>query len=243
MSRAPGAKPQHPVLRRACIVLLSLGLHGLVVTPLALNLTGTMSRRPIERSQAPIYIDIERRPRLKADLRSVTLEATRPAPSASDRRPGLDPEGDPPAMPVRSLFDVEPVQPVTPVDRGRWQVKPEMDARPPYALPADGPFGCRLTPGRPASAEPLPCEQVLAETAASTPPIAGTGDPARDARLAALGNQALADYERRRAPLKPNSRANPCPESPNPGDPCAFSLKGRIWSSRDGWLPDLPGRQ
>ena len=91
--------------------------------------------------------------------------------------------------------------------------------------------------------EPTPCEQVFGETAASTPPIAGTGDPVRDARLAALGDQALADYERRRAPLKPNSRANPCPESPNPGDPCAFNLKGRIWSSRDGWLPDLPGRQ
>lgn len=243
MAGAPGAEPRHLILRRACLFLLSLALHGLVLTPMALNLTGAMSRRQIERHQAPIYLDIQPWPRLETDLRARTEEATRPAPSASDRRPGADPEGDPPAVTIGSMFEVEPVQPVTPVDRGRWQVKPEGAGRPPYAVPADVPFGCRLTPGRPASAEPLPCEQVLAETAASTPPIAGTSDPARDARFAALGDQALADYERRRAPLKPNSRANPCPQSPNPGDPCAFSLKGRIWSSRDGWLPDLRRRQ
>lgn len=91
--------------------------------------------------------------------------------------------------------------------------------------------------------EQAECDQVFAEAAARSGTITGTSNPARDAQFAALGDQALADYDRRRAPLKPNSRATPCPESPNPGDPCAFTIKGRIWSSRDSWLPDLPGRQ
>lgn len=65
--------------------------------------------------------------------------------------------------------------------------------------------------------------------------------PIEDAAFAAEGQRALADYDRRRAPLKPNSRAVPCPNS-DPMGRCDFRVETRIWSSRDGLLPDVPRR-
>lgn len=62
-----------------------------------------------------------------------------------------------------------------------------------------------------------------------------------DAVYAAEGQRALADYDRRRAPLKPNSRAVPCPNA-DPMGRCDFRVQTRIWSSRDGLLPDVPRR-
>lgn len=86
------------------------------------------------------------------------------------------------------------------------------------------------------------CDERFIQAASGASRINGTGDPARDARFAAEGAAALARYEQRRLGLKPNSRANPCPEGPNPSDPCAFAIQGRIWSDREGWFPDLPGK-
>lgn len=63
--------------------------------------------------------------------------------------------------------------------------------------------------------------------------------PLEDAAFAAEGQRALADYDRRRAPLKPNSRAIPCPNA-DPMGRCDFRVETRIWSSRDGLLPDVP---
>lgn len=65
--------------------------------------------------------------------------------------------------------------------------------------------------------------------------------PIEDAAFAAEGQRALADYDRRRAPLKPNSRAVPCPNADVMGR-CDFRVETRIWSSRDGLLPDVPRR-
>lgn len=65
--------------------------------------------------------------------------------------------------------------------------------------------------------------------------------PIEDAAFAAEGQRALADYDRRRAPLKPNSRAAPCPNA-DPMGRCDFRVETRIWSSRDGLLPDVPRR-
>jgi hypothetical protein len=86
------------------------------------------------------------------------------------------------------------------------------------------------------------CDDRFARAASGAGRVTGTGNAARDARFAAEGAAALQTYEQRRLGLKPNSRANPCPGSPNPSDPCAVSIQGRIWSDRDGWFPDLPGR-
>ena len=45
------------------------------------------------------------------------------------------------------------------------------------------------------------CDERFAERAAAAAPIEGTGNPARDARFAAEGARALAEYEARRRPL------------------------------------------
>lgn len=99
-------------------------------------------------------------------------------------------------------------------------------------------LGCRLGGSGPADRDR--CERVLAEAAARAGPVRGTGNPTRDARFAAEGAEQLARFEDKRKPLKPYSRAEPCPGSPNPSDDCALTIQGRIWSSQEGWFPDLP---
>lgn len=61
-----------------------------------------------------------------------------------------------------------------------------------------------------------------------------------DAAFAAEGQRALADYDRRRAPLRPNSRAVPCAHDGDIMGRCDFRVETRVWSSRDGVLPDVP---
>ena len=102
----------------------------------------------------------------------------------------------------------------------------------------NGALGCRL--GRSSPADQDRCDRATAEATARAAPLSGSGAPDRDARFAALGAGALARYEDKRKPLKPYSRAEPCPGSPRPSDDSALTLQGRICSNRDGWFPDLP---
>ena len=242
MSRKRGIVQLTPRQKMAMVVSASLALHGLILTPLALNLNGATPERPDGLNQPPVFIDIQPRPQISATPRQKIGKASSPPLPANT--PGETARESPePSLPAGLSSDREPSPPVQAMDRGRWQVRPATPERPRNPVPRVGTFRCRAGPERLTPVEQAECDQVFADAAARSGPIAGTGNPARDAQFAALGNQALADYDRRRAPLKPNSRANPCPESPNPGDPCAFTIKGRLWSSRDGWLPDLPGRQ
>ena len=105
------------------------------------------------------------------------------------------------------------------------------------------PSGCRAMAGRLSPEDQAVCDTRMASAAARASAIIGTGNPERDAQLAADGAYEIAGYEKRRAALKPNSRAAACPGSPNPSDPCAVAIQGRIWSSLDGWMADLPGRR
>jgi len=93
--------------------------------------------------------------------------------------------------------------------------------------------------GRLDPAEKARCDRLFAEGAADATRITGTDDPVRDARFAAAGAQALADYERRRAPLKPNSRALPCPHGTDIMGGCPVRVTVPLWSSTEGFLPGL----
>jgi hypothetical protein len=60
--------------------------------------------------------------------------------------------------------------------------------------------GC-ATPGLLSAAERAICDDRFGQRAAAAAPVAGTGNPERDARFAREGAQRLADYDRRRRPL------------------------------------------
>lgn len=224
------------------VVAASLALHGLILTSLALHLYGSTPERPGGQDQPPIFIDIQPRQQITARPRQrIGKTSSPPLPASKGGETAR--ESPVPSLPTGRPSDRQPSQPLQAMDRGRWQVRPTIPEQTTNLGPRVGRLGCRAGKGDRNHVEQAECDRPFAEAAARSGPIAGTGNPARDAQFAALGDQALADYDRRRAPLKPNSRANPCPESHNPGDPCAFTIKGRLWSSRDGWLPDLPGRQ
>jgi len=247
--------------RTPLIVTASLALHAAILGPLALNSLGLdLGPRIIEDPDPWFPIDVVLvRPSLSGEPSRgrETRPVDRPLPttpvaetgrSRDDVRFRAGPVAIAPAQAAPSASPAAPdaPQPVPGSTAGLsdvWTVRPtQPDARIAESLRRSA-AGCRTLWDRLDPAERARCDQVFATTAARAGPIQRTADPARDARFAALGNQALADYDRRRAPLKPNSHANPCPEGPDPGDPCAFAIKGRLWSSRDGVLPDLPGRQ
>lgn len=188
--------------------------------------------------QTPFVIEMSPRLRLSgpagrtAEINPLALTTARtatelglpPAPAFHDDRPST-----PRPHLAQSLPDA-------PAPGATAPVRPGSDAA--LARSLRNVLGCRL--GRSNLSDQDACDQALAEAAGRASPIRGSGNEARDARFAALGAEALARYEDKRKPLKPYSRAEPCPGSPNPGDDCAFSIQGRIWSNRDGWLPDLP---
>ena len=232
-----------PRQQMALGITCSLVLHGLVLVPLALNLTGRTPENLTGPQQTPIYVDIRPRPRFTVDPEPVTEPTPRAALPSNNTVSGPTREGSAESVPPEPERGRGPSQTALATDRGRWQVRPAITDRQLTPMPPADALGCRARTHRLNSVDEARCDQIFAEAAARGGPISGSGNPARDSQFAAIGDRALADYDRRRAPLNPNSRANPCPESPNRGDPCAFTVKGRIWSSRDGWLPDLPGRQ
>jgi len=61
--------------------------------------------------------------------------------------------------------------------------------------------GCRLRRETLTAAERAACDEAFGTAAARAAPITGSGDARRDARFAAEGARALAQYEARRAPL------------------------------------------
>ncbi len=224
--------------RRAGIILFSVTLHGLILTPLALHLDGSTPKRPAAPHQTPLYVDIEPRPRLALQPgRAPTAPAHRPrranpSPVRQDQVSPAQPDSSAPAPEVRVLAS-------SPPDRGRWQVRPEFIGAPPSPVTGRGASGYRSMAERLDPGEQARCDQLFAEAAAGRAPITGTNNPVRDARFAALGDQALANYDRRRAPLTPNSRARPCPHPTDLMGRCPVQVIVPIFSSRDGWLPGL----
>ena len=215
-------------------------LHLGVLSWLGLAAIERQNNTPLD--QTPFVIEMSPRLRLSAPA-SHAAEVNTALPTTGRMASGLAPafatkrpDDDRPSQPQPRLTQTLPE--IT-TSGATGPAPPAGDAAIARAL-RNG-LGCRL--GRSSPADQDRCDRVLAEAAARAGPIRGTGNPDRDARFAALGAEALARYGDKRKPLKPYSRAEPCPGSPNPGDDCAFSIQGRIWSNRDGWLPDLPRPQ
>ncbi len=231
-------------LRRIAILVGCVILHLGVLAVLGLTAIEQANPAP---SDQPLFV-IEQTPRLRLqgpDSRAPTPSSAEPESRALTATAAVPPI---PGSPVPAL-----TVPAPPVPRA-----PAQPVHPPVALglpgaaplpigPGDaaiarslrnGALGCRL--GRSSPADQDRCDRATAEATARAAPLSGSGAPDRDARFAALGAGALARYEDKRKPLKPYSRAEPCPGSPRPSDDCALTLQGRIWSNRDGWLPDLP---
>jgi hypothetical protein len=218
--------------RRAAVLIGSVVLHVAILAAIGLELART-GAPPIP-TEDTVYLDMAPRPRLAGETPRLS------SPSAV-----VTPEIRPGARHVAAPTDNAIAPPVS-TEPGIVEAQPDapeaLDQRQAIARALrNGALGCRL--GRSEATEPDRCAGAFAEATAGARPIAGTGDSARDARMAADSAAALANYERRRAPLKPYSRAEPCPGGADLMGRCPpISIQGRIWSSRDGWLPDLPGR-
>lgn len=218
--------------RRAAVLIGSVVLHVAILTVIGLELART-GAAPIP-TEDTVYLDMAPRPRLAGErprLPSLSAIVT------PDVRPDARPTIALPDSAIALQVQADPGIPTIPPGASNATDERQAIAR---AL-RNGALGCRL--GRAEATEPDRCAGPLAGAMAGAHPIAGTGDPARDARMAVDSAAALANYERRRAPLKPYSRAEPCPGGADLMGRCPpISIQGRIWSSRDGWLPDLPGR-
>lgn len=218
--------------RRAAVLIGSVVLHVAILALIGLELART-GTAPLQ-AEDIVYLDMAPRPRLAGETpRLPSVSAVMTPEARLVARPTTAVTEGAISLPIPVDPGIAPILPGAPEVSGDRQAI----AR---AL-RNGALGCRL--GRSEATEPDRCAGVLAEAMAGARPIAGTGDPARDARMAADSAAALANYERRRAPLKPYSRAEPCPGGADLMGRCPpISIQGRIWSSRDGWLPDLPGR-
>jgi hypothetical protein len=109
----------------------------------------------------------------------------------------LDDEDDRPAPRLAA-----PGAPAPPADVGTapWQVRPETTSDRVGRGLRTGQVGC-ANPNLLTPAERAICDDRFGARAAAAAPIAGTGNPDRDARFAREGARALAEYEARRRPL------------------------------------------
>ncbi|MFN5082292.1 MAG: hypothetical protein ACK5DK_05670, partial [Brevundimonas sp.] len=93
--------------------------------------------------------------------------------------------------------------------------------------------GCRLRRETLTAAERAACDEAVGQAAARAAPITGSGDARRDARFAAEGAAALAQYEARRAPLSGGVGV-----SGASADCVGSNLRGTCAGAH---LPDVPG--
>ena len=193
--------------RKPAIVLLSVGLHALVLGLIGLRTLGLdAAPRPAERT---LYVEIEPRPLLPGEVARVRSPPERPdAPSRTLPDTGtVTAQADP----FRRLDDEDegpaprpgaPGAPAPPADVGTapWQVRPgTIGDRVGRGL-RTGQVGC-ASPNLLSPAERAICDDRFGARAAAAAPIDGTGNPDRDARFSREGARALAEYEARRRPL------------------------------------------
>lgn len=196
---------------------------------------------------APIFLEMASRPLLKDEA------AQRPAPTPdapagrrSSARKRAETLAQPPLdAPAQASSTTIPS--ALPAVADPWRVTRSRSGDARVHPPRLPPIGCRDTALGRSAAEQALCDQRFGDAAARTralgPRQATSAEARRDARFALDGAAALEAFEERERPLAPNARARPCPPGPSPSDPCAVAISGRIWSSRDGWFPDLPGRR
>lgn len=197
--------------RKPAIVAVSVLGHVAIFSYLGLRSLG-LTIPDLLQDDPIVYVQMEPRPLLPGEVARVRPPPERPrdvdAPAlpgslTADRTlPFRDPteDEDAPAPPAPRLGAVAPGAPAPPPGVEGWSVRPEtMGDRVGRGLRTRGP-GCS-SPGLLSPAERAICDDRFGQRAAAAPPVAGTGNPERDARFAREGAQRLADYDRRRLPL------------------------------------------
>ncbi|WP_426028800.1 hypothetical protein [Brevundimonas sp. TWP2-3-4b2] len=190
--------------RKPAIVAASLLLHAGVLAFLGLRTMGLESGMIPDRNPT-IYVQLEPRPLLADETprRPVTARQLEAPPLARAlTTPVLrdeEDEDDRPAPPSPRLAAAAPGAPPAAAP-GAWTVRPRtLGDRIGQGLRTST-VGCAaaavLSP-----AERAICDERFGRRAAATAPIAGTGNPERDARFAREGAQRLAEYEALRRPL------------------------------------------
>ncbi|GAA0869227.1 hypothetical protein GCM10009116_10630 [Brevundimonas basaltis] len=194
--------------RKPAIVVLSVGLHALVLGLIGLRSLGLdgVTPQPVERA---IYVEIEPRPLLEGEVARVRPPQERPdTASQAAPNPGAaavqsnpfrspDDEDDRPTSRLAA-----PGAPAPPADVGTapWRVRPETAGDRVGRGLRTSPVGC-ASPNLLTAAERAICDDRFGARAAAAAPINGTGNPERDGRFAREGARALANYEARRRPL------------------------------------------
>ncbi|MFC0634158.1 hypothetical protein [Brevundimonas balnearis] len=189
--------------RRWALLAASAALHLAILWSLALR-WAEAERVPPMAPEAPILLDIAPRPLLR-DERPREPSFARPTPVTAQvaaARP------DAPRVRVRDEEDAAASPSIANTTTGEavavprdWTVREEaLGDRVARSLRNSG-VGCRMRGGRMSDLEQADCDQAFGRAAARAAPITGSGDARRDARFAAEGARALAQYEARRAPL------------------------------------------
>jgi hypothetical protein len=193
--------------RKPAIVVVSVGLHALVLGLIGLRSFGLGV--PVEPVERTIYVEIEPRPLLPGEVARV-----RPPPERPDTPSQALPDAGAPTAPPEPFQRLEdeddrpaprlaaPGAPAPPADVGTapWRVRPETAGDRVGRGLRTSPVGC-ASPRLLSPAERAICDDGLGARAAAAAPIEGTGNPERDARFAREGARALAEYEARRRPL------------------------------------------
>lgn len=207
--------------RKPALVGASVAAHTVILGFLAARV---LDVEPVRLPEPPavLYVEIEPRPLLEdeqprprtAPPTPVTSQPAEPVAASGPARSILgfrlpfqrdrEEEADRPSPPAPRLAapapSAAPGAPAAPPPAGGWTVRPEtMGDRVGRGLRTRGP-GC-ASPQLLSEAERAVCDDRFGERAAAAAPIAGTGNPERDARFAREGDRALAQYEARRQPL------------------------------------------
>lgn len=237
--------------RKPAIVAVSVSLHSVVLGYMAFDTFDGSRRygdgRIIDSFPGPvIHVEIEPRPLRRGEV-ARTRETPAPdspvsqlADSGTRRTEttgstGSAPTGEQPARPSPRAAAPDASTPPAEVGTASWRVRPgAVGDRIGRGLRASA-LGC-ASPGLLTEEERASCDSRFG---ARTAAIEGTGDPARDARFARQGARALARYEARRAPL--SAADDPPCDKTGPIAACEVEIHVDLFSSIDGWLPNLRG--
>lgn len=201
--------------RTPAIVAASVALHALVLGYISFR-SLDLDVGVFDPGPTIIELQIEPRPLLPGEVARVPAPPDRPmdqprllsvpgSPSAETRifRDPRDDEDTPLSPSPRPGATGAPAPPAD-VGTAPWRVRPEaLGDRVARGL-RTGTVGC-ASPSLLTARERALCEDRFGERAAAAPPIEGTGNPERDARFAAEGRRAIAEYEARRRPLSGGS--------------------------------------
>lgn len=187
--------------RRTAILLVSIALHGGVLTALAIQAAKT-TNRPIGTQLPPaIYLEIEPWPSQLAPRRPRPRAADGPA-AVIPRLRRTPPNGSTP-NPVKAVALPVPGSSAAPASDGSPSITNAPRSPAIGQSLRNGALGCRMMRGGLTLEQQALCDQRLTQGARAIGTRAVTAAEARrEGAFAQAGAQALAQYESRRAPMR-----------------------------------------